>query len=121
MPGTTPLYNVKLQSALDLNGQGLTGTTPSKRFILKNIGASDKTIDVSDMGRLLKFSGSVNLSLNSSIAGVTAGDTFIATTDSLLNLTGTATRLNCFVDSYADAITQFVYLGSNTWGVLNIN
>ena len=121
MPGTTPLYNTKLQSSLDLNNNGLTGNNAAKRFIFKEIGATGKVIDVSDMGRLLRFSGSRIITLNNNIAGVTAGDTFTATTDSAINWNGTANIFNSFYDSYANSIIQFIYTGSNNWFVINSN
>lgn len=121
MPGTTPLYNLQLQSSLNLNNQVLTATTPAKRFVEKSIGAANKTIDASDMGRLLKFSGARTITLNNSIAGIAAGDTFTVYSDSNLNFTGTAVKLLCFSDSYYSAITQLVYAGSNTWFILNAN
>lgn len=121
MPGTTPLYNLQLQSSLNLNNQVLTATTPAKRFVEKSIGAANKTIDISDMGRLLKFSGDRTIILNSNISGIVAGDTFTVSSDLNLNFTGTAVKLPCFSDSYSNAITQLVYVGSNTWFILNAN
>jgi hypothetical protein len=121
MPGTTPLYNAKLQSSLDLNNKGLTGNNAAKRFIFKEIGATGKVIDVSDMGRLLRFSGNRIITLNNNIAGVTAGDTFTATTDSSIDWNGTANIFNSFYDSYSNSIIQFIYTGSNNWFVINSN
>jgi hypothetical protein len=122
MPSITPLHSVKLQSSLDLNNQGLTGTSQAKIFVPKNIGASNKTIDVSDIGRLLKFSGSRTLTFNNNITGVTAGDTFTVTSDSAgFAPAGAATVHDSFADSYLNSITQFIYVGGNTWFKLNIN
>jgi hypothetical protein len=121
MSSITPLYNVKLQSSLDLNSQVLTGTTHAKRFDVKTIGASNRTIVVSDMGRLLQFSGSRTLTFNNDITGITAGDTFIATSDAALNIAGAATVHNSFADLDQNSISQFIYVGSNTWFKLNIN
>jgi hypothetical protein len=122
MPGTTPLYNVKLQSSLNLNSQGLTGTNSAKRFVVKDVGATGKTIDVSDMSRLLKFSGARTITLNNNISGVTAGDTFTASSDSNLSYAGSATKIDSLIGSPVDdSIIQFIYTGSNTWVILNAN
>lgn len=121
MPGITPLYSVKLQSSLDLNDQGLTGTVNAKRFTPNTIGASNKTIDASDIGRLLIFTGTRTLTFDNNIAGVTAGDTFTATSDNTLSHTGAATVHDSFEDSYLNSIIQFIYLGDNAWFKLNIN
>ncbi len=122
MPGTTPLYNLQLQSSLNLNNQVLTATTPAKRFVEKSIGAANKTIDISDMGRLLKFSGARTITLNNNISGVTAGDTFTASSDSNLSYAGSATKIDSLIGSPVDdSIIQFIYTGSNTWFILNAN
>jgi len=122
MPSISPLYNAKLQSSLDLNTQPLVGTNPAKRFILKNIGAANRVVDVSDMSRLLKFSGSRTITLNNNITGVVAGDTFTLGTDSgSIFFVGTATLRNYFSGSYFENIIQCVYVGSNTWIIINAN
>lgn len=121
MPGTTPLYNVTLQSSLNLNSQGLTGTTPAKRFVEKNIGAANKTVDASDMGRLLKFTGSRVLTFNSNISGVTAGDTFTVYSGSGMTYAGAATIINSLYENSSYGIAQLVYVGSNTWLIINAN
>jgi ribulose kinase len=122
MPSVSPLYNAKLQSSLNLNTQPLAGTNPAKRFILKNIGAANRVVDVSDMSRLLKFSGSRTITLNNNITGVVAGDTFTLGTDSsAMFFAGTATLLNYFSGSYFENIIQCVYVGSNTWIIINAN
>lgn len=122
MPGITPLYNVKLQSSLNLASRPLTATNPAKRFILKDIGAANKVIDVTDMGRLLKFTGNRIITLNSNITGVVAGDTFTVTTDDTsISTFGTAAVNSSFDGSYINAILQFIYVGSNTWIIINAN
>lgn len=121
MPSVTPLYNAKLQSSLDLNNKPLLNTNPAKRFILKNIGATNKVIDVSDMSRLLKFTGNRTVTLNTNITGVVAGDTFTATSDGSLYFDGTAARLNTFSGNTADNVYQCIYVGSNTWIIINAN
>lgn len=124
MPGITPLYNVKLQSSLNLASRPLTATNPAKRFILKDIGAANKVIDVTDMGRLLKFTGNRIITLNSDITGVINGDTFTATTDGTnISIDGTAisTVFSSFDSSYRNAIAQFIYVGSNIWIIINAN
>jgi ribulose kinase len=121
MPSISPLYNVKLQSSLDLNTQSLARTNSAKRFILKNLGAGNRIIDASDISRLLKFNGARTITLNNNIVGVVAGDTFTATTDTIFYFDGSATRLNSFVDSTSDAIYQFIYVGNNTWIIINAN
>jgi hypothetical protein len=121
MPGITPLNNVKLQSSLNLASRPLTATNPAKRFILKDIGATNKVIDVSDMSRLLKFTGNRTITLNTNITGVVAGDTFTATTDSNLGFDGTAARLNTFSANTADNVYQCIYVDSNTWIIINAN
>lgn len=120
MPGSTPLYNVKLQSSLDLASKTLTATNPAKRFILKDIGAVNKVIDVTDMGRLLKFTGNRTITLNNNITGVVAGDTFTATSNSNIAFDGSATRHDSYT-SLLDSITQCIYLGDNTWIILASN
>lgn len=124
MPGITPLLNAKLQSSLNLASKPLTATNPAKRFILKNVSGGTKVIDVTDMSRLLKFEpGSVTVTLNADLAGVVAGDTFTVTANtSTINTNGTAAAVyNSFYDLYYDAIVQFIYVGSNTWIIINAN
>lgn len=104
-----------------MNTQPLLNTNPAKRFILKDIGAADKVIDVSDMSRLLKFNGSRTVTLNTNITGVVAGDTFTVTCASTMTFAGTATRLNTFDASAADNVYQCIYVGSNTWIIINAN
>ena len=121
MPSISPLYNAKLQSSLNLNTQPLVGTNPAKRFILKDIGAANRVIDVSDMSRLLKFTGASTITLNNNIAGVVTGDTFTVTANTNLTFAGTATRLNSITGVSVDTITQCVYVGNNTWILINAN
>jgi hypothetical protein len=125
MPGITPLLNVKLQSSLNLASKPLTATNPAKRFILKNVSGTTKVIDVTDMSRLLKFEPvfGLTITLNADLAGVVAGDTFTVTANtSSITPNGTAAAVyNSFFDVYNDAIVQFIYVGSNTWIIINAN
>jgi hypothetical protein len=123
MPGITPLLNVKLQSSLNLASKPLTATNPAKRFILKNVVGLTKVIDVTDIGKLLNFTGNITVTLNSNITGVVAGDTFTLTTDgNSINTDGThATLYNSFSGVYINNIVQFIYVGSNNWIVINSN
>lgn len=122
MPGVAPLYNTKLQSSLDLNSQALIDTNAAKRFILKDIGANNKIIDASDMGRLLKLTGIRVITLNNNISGIEAGDTFTVTNSTNnLSLTGSATRYYSFYDTIANSALQFIYIGDNIWIILNTN
>jgi hypothetical protein len=121
MPSVTPLYNVQLQSSLNLNNQGLTGTNSAKRFVFKDVGATGKTIDASDMGRLVKFSGAQTVTINNDIPGVTAGDTFTVSSTVSLSYGGSATRIDSFFDSSNNAVSQLIHVGNNTWIILNVN
>jgi hypothetical protein len=122
MPAVVPLHNIKLQNSLNLNSQSVTGGTPAKRFVFKAV-ASDtpKVIDVSDMGRMLQYSDSNSVTLNANITGVVAGDTFTVTAPSAGSAVGNATIINSFSDTLFNSVRQFIYIGNNTWIVLNTN
>lgn len=124
MPSSTPLYNIKLQSSLDFNNQALNNNNASKAYTLKGVTGTSKTIDVSDMGRTLVFEGSTpTLTINNSIAGVTAGDSFIVTTASGgLTVSGSATQLGVENLTYSTwNLYQFICRSSTSWIVINSN
>jgi hypothetical protein len=125
MPSVTPLNNIKLQSSLNLNNQLLLNTNIAKAYTLKNLGATNKTLDVSDIGCLLLFNGNRYITINASITGVSAGDSFFAVDESgiLITLGGGVTLIDSG-DYSANSnfnVTQFIYLGSNTWLKINTN
>jgi hypothetical protein len=125
MPSVTPLNNIKLQSSLNLNNQLSINTNRAKAYTLKNIATSSKTLDVSDIGCLLPFSGYRYITINVNISGVAAGDSFFVAffdggfLDPAVGVT--------IIDSFDYPISadfnvfQLIYLGSNTWLKINTN
>jgi hypothetical protein len=125
MPSVTPLNNIKLQSSLNLNNQLLLNTNRAKAYTLKNLGATNKTLDVSDIGCLLLFNGNRYITINASITGVSAGDSFFAVDEIgiLIPLGGGVTLIDSG-DYSANSdfnVLQFIYLGSNIWLKINTN
>ena len=125
MPSVTPLNNIKLQSSLNLNNQLLLNTNRAKAYTLKNLGATNKTLDVSDIGCLLLFNGNRYITINASITGVSAGDSFFAVDEIgiLITLGGGVTLIDSG-DYSANSdfnVLQFIYLGSNIWLKINTN
>ena len=125
MPSVTPLNNIKLQSSLNLNNQLLLNTNRAKAYTLKNLGATNKTLDVSDIGCLLLFNGNRYITINASITGVSAGDSFFAVNEIgiLITLGGGVTLIDSG-DYSANSnfnVLQFIYLGSNIWLKINTN
>jgi hypothetical protein len=122
MPAVVPLHNIKLQNSLNLNSQSVTGGTPAKRFVFKAVPPDvSKVIDASDMGRMLQYSGGSSVTLNTNITGVAAGDTFTVTAPFAPSVGGSATIINSFSDTLFNSVRQFIYIGNNTWIVLNPN
>jgi len=125
MPSVTPLNNIKLQSSLNLNNQLLLNTNIAKAYTLKNLGATNKTLDVSDIGCLLLFNGNRYITINASITGVSAGDSFFAVDEIgiLITLGGGVTLIDSgdYSASSNFNVLQFIYLGSNIWLKINTN
>lgn len=124
MPSSTPLYNVKLQSSLNLNNQLLLNSDSAKKYTLEYVGAANKTLDFSDIGSLLIFSGNRTLTIDSaSIGGITAGDSFTMTSSGTITVsaTGGISILDSVDNSTTYNITQLVYSGSNVWIKINTN
>ena len=125
MPSVTPLYNVKLQSSLNLNNQLLLNTNRAKAYTLKNLGETNKILDASDIGCLLLFNGNRSITINANISGVSAGDSFFVANeiDIIIDL-GIGVTLIDSGDYSANSnfnVLQFIYLGSNTWLKINTN
>lgn len=118
MASVNPLYNIKLQGTLNLNNQALLNNTEAKAYSPKNIGAVDKTLDASDIGRSLIFSGYRTLTIGSDISGVTAGDSFLVGTSSgaqlTLNNVGVSIRTSEF-SWQSPNLLKLIYLGGNAW------
>jgi hypothetical protein len=123
MASISPLYNVKIQGTLNLNDQALLNNNNAKVFPTKVIGASNKTLDATDMGKLLKFTGSRTLTVPVSLSGVVEGDNFLFTSDGTMTVqqSGGATLINGGIDTNPNATTQVIYIGSNIWLLMNTN
>ena len=119
MASVNPLYNIKIQGTLNLNNQALLNNTEAKAYSPKNIGAVNKTLDASDIGRSLIFSGGRTLTIGTDISGVTAGDSFLAGTSSgaqltLNNTVGVSIRTSEF-SWQSPNLLKLIYLGGNVW------
>lgn len=118
MASVNPLYNIKLQGTLNLNNQALLNNTEAKAYSPKNIGAVDKTLDASDIGRSLIFSGYRTLTIGPDISGVTAGDSLLVGTSSgaqlTLNNVGVSIRTSEFIWQSPNLL-KLIYLGGNAW------
>lgn len=127
MASVNPLYNVKLQGTLNLNAQALLNTTEAKIYKIKNIGANNKTLDASDIGRFLFFSGDRVLTINASIEGITEGDSFLVGTNSNLGVVhltpGSGVGLRQGVEYLwrSPNQVQLIYIGNNIWLACNTN
>jgi hypothetical protein len=125
MPSVTPLNNIKLQSSLNLNNQLSINTNRAKAYTLKNLGETNKILDASDIGCLLLFNGNRYITINASITGVSAGDSFFVANDIgiLITLGGGVTLIDSgdYSANYNFSVLQFIYLGSNTWLKIDTN
>jgi hypothetical protein len=125
MASVNPLYNIKLQGTLNLNNQALLNNTEAKAYSPKNIGAVNKTLDASDMGRALIFSGSRTLTIGPNISGVTSGDNFLAGTSSSSQLTFSNTGGVIFRTSeliwQSPNFLKLIYLDGNVWLICQNN
>lgn len=122
MASTCPLYNIILQSTLDLNQQAALNSDAAHKYIVSNLGASPHTVTAADMGKFLIYSAPLTLTLNNGITGVQLGDSFLVSCSTTVTLAGTATKVNSYTENLVSAIVyQFIYISSNTWLYLPLN
>lgn len=123
MPGITTVYNAKIQSSLNLNGQSLLNATNSKQYTPKYIGSASRTLNSSDIGCLLMFDVGGSLTLNSASWGtISAGDSLTVTFPSAYSIISLGVLiLDCVDNTSTYNVLQLIYLGSNTWVQINAN
>lgn len=122
MSSICPLYNIEVQSELDLNQQPTLNSDYAHKYIVTNLGASPHTVTAADMGKLLIYSAPLTLTLNNDIAGVQIGDSFLVSCSTTVTITGTATKVNSYTENLVSAIVyQFIYISTNTWLYLPLN
>jgi hypothetical protein len=124
MPSVTPLNNIKLQSSLNLNNQLLLNTNRAKAYTLNNLGSGSisRDLNASDIGCLLFVDGTLNLTINNNITGISSGDSvFVAAANIIVSGPVSIRDSGDYSANSGYNIFQLIYLGANTWLYINTN
>ena len=120
MPGTTPIRNGKLQSALDFNDKEALNKTAAFSSTYQNAGGASHTLTAADAYNLIRFTGDRVLTIPANLDITPGAETLCFSTSGTvtIGITGGATvhhNGDGLVTADPYVVCSLLYLGDDEW------